>query len=271
MPRLTSLARLVTIATLASQVTGCVHVSRGRIHSHAHAHLRGRGAAVMLPLAAIALAVSASVHAAPPPSSVWEPLPAPPPPPPAAYAPAPGFSAPPVVVVAPAPPPPPPVPAPMVQAHPPPPPPRRESPAHLAIKYAPGTSGAVGWGSGVTGLGFTQSIGVEVRPASWLALRSDFELRPEGRSWDMVGVKVTPFPSWGLKPYASASLAASEAYAALGKYQLGVSVAAGADVFLGRHFFLEAEARYRVSPGAGACCREVPRLIFLVGAGVAFL
>ncbi len=85
----------------------------------------------------------------------------------------------------------------------------------------------------------------------------------------MLGLKVWLLPPWAFRPYGSVSLAGSEAYAAPGKYQLGVSVAAGADLFFGKHFFLEAEARYRVSPGPGECCREVPHLSGLIGAGIA--
>jgi hypothetical protein len=118
--------------------------------------------------------------------------------------------------------------------------------------------------------GFTHTIGLEVRLNRWFALTSDYEMRPTGRSWDMIGAKVWLIPSFMLKPFAQVALAGSEAYSMPGKYQLGVSAALGADLFFGKHFFIEAALRYRVSPGGNDCCREVPQLAAQLGAGVAF-
>ncbi len=152
------------------------------------------------------------------------------------------------------------------------PPPEDHRPSHFGIKYLGGASAAVGFDNGpqVGKFGFTHLVGLELRLSRYFALRSDYELRPEGRSWDMLGLKVWLVPSWFLKPYLSASVAGSESYSLPGKYQLGISAAAGVDLMFGKHFFIEGEARYRVSPGVGECCREVPHLSVLVGGGVAF-
>ncbi|MEW6430530.1 MAG: hypothetical protein AB1730_03380 [Myxococcota bacterium] len=218
-------------------------------------------------------------------------------PPPVYVPPAPAYMAPPVVM---APPPvasvaPPPVyeppPPPVVAAPPPPPmvaapvaaapvaaaasvnvrvekkdPPR---PAFLGLKYLGGTAALVDWSSGMdlSGLGYAHSIGLEGRFNRWLALRSDLEMRSDSRSWDLLGAKLW-VPTETFKPYASVSLAMSEAYSQPGKVHWGVVGAAGIDIWLGKHFFIEAEARYRVSPGD--CCRAEPHLTGLVGAGVAF-
>jgi hypothetical protein len=146
-----------------------------------------------------------------------------------------------------------------------------DRPSLLAIKYAPGASSGIDFESkpSFSGFGFAHSLGLEVRLSRWFALRSDFEWRPQGRSWDMLGLKVWLIPSWALRPYASVSLSGSEATSFPGKYQLGVVAALGLDLMIGKHFFIEAEARYRVSP-TSECCREVPTLTGLVGAGVAF-
>lgn len=219
-------------------------------------------------------------------------------PPPVAYVapPAPVYMAPPVVMAPPpvayvAPPPPVyvPSPPPVVAAPPPPPmvaapvapvaaaasvnvrvekkePPR---PAFLGLKYLGGTAALVDWSSGMdlSGLGYAHSIGLEGRFNRWFALRSDFEMRSDSRSWDLIGAKLW-VPTETFKPYASVSLAMSEAYSQPGKMHWGVVGAAGIDIWLGKHFFIEAEARYRVSPGD--CCRAEPHLTGLVGAGVAF-
>lgn len=142
-------------------------------------------------------------------------------------------------------------------------------PAFLGLKYLGGSAALVDWTSGVelSGLGYAHSIGLETRFTNWLALRSDFEMRPDSRSWDLIGAKLW-LPTRTFKPYLSGSLAMSEAYAMRGKMHWGFVGAAGIDIWLGKHFFIEAEARYRVSPGD--CCRDVPHLTGLIGAGVAF-
>jgi len=142
-------------------------------------------------------------------------------------------------------------------------------PAFLGLKYLGGSAALVDWSSGMdlTGLGYAHSLGLEMRFTNWIGLRSDFELRPDSRSWDLVGLKLW-VPTKTFKPYASVSLAMSEAYAMPGKMHWGVVGAAGMDIWLGKHFFIEAEARYRVSPGD--CCRAEPHLSGLIGVGVAF-
>jgi hypothetical protein len=145
------------------------------------------------------------------------------------------------------------------------------APARLALKYMPGASATValdeaGFRAGQPG--FAHSPGLELRLANWFALRSDLEFRQDSRTWDMLGAKLSLFPNSAVRPYASVSLGATELLADPGRYSLGVAGAGGLDVFFGRHFFLEAEVRYRVMPGA--CCSEVPSLTGVVGLGVAF-
>lgn len=144
-----------------------------------------------------------------------------------------------------------------------------EGPSHLAIKYLPGLSSSVVLND-VLAVGrprLAHSLGLEFRFNHWFALRSDLEMRSAGRSWDVAGLKFSlPIPV--LSPYVSASVSASEAYREPGRYQFGAVAAAGLDLKFGRHFFIEAEGRYRVAPGD--CCREEPQLSALIGAGVAF-
>ncbi|MGV3623684.1 MAG: hypothetical protein ACO1OB_22890 [Archangium sp.] len=195
------------------------------------------------------------------------------PPPPPAYAP-------PAVYVAP---PPPPVvysAPPVVYATPAPAPvvvqqravkPERPRPGFLALKYMPGVSSTVAAPDGHIEFGqpgFTHSPGLEFRLARWFSLRSDLEFRQQGWTWDMLGAKVSLFPSSPVKPYASVSASMNENHANPGKFSFGFAAAAGLDVFFGKHFFLEAEARYRMTPGA--CCTEVPTLTGVIGGGVAF-
>ena len=107
-----------------------------------------------------------------------------------------------------------------------------------------------------------------MRLTRWLSLRSDLEFRQTSRTWDMLGVKLSLFPYSPVKPYGSVSFSGTESYAKPGKFSFGFAGAAGIDVFLGKHFFLEAEVRYRMTPGN--CCSDVPALTGLVGGGVAF-
>lgn len=183
----------------------------------------------------------------------------PPPPPPVYVAPPVVYAPPPLVVAAP-----PVVQAKVAQA-------RDDRPGFLAVKYMPGVSSNVSLSSESLDFGsptFAHSPGLELRLTRWFSLRSDLEFRRDGRTWDMLGLKLSLFPSSSVKPYASVSFSGSEHRLNPGKYLLGVAGAAGLDVFLGKYFFLEAEARYRVAPGA--CCSEVPTVSGLIGGGVAF-
>ena len=187
----------------------------------------------------------------------------PPPPPPVVYVPTP---------VAPAPAPPAPAPPPVAVAATPANwhlPPRVERPAFLAIKYQPGLTSAVDWSDhavALSGPSLTHSFGLEARLTKWLALRSDFEQRRGSRSWDVLGVKLSTTGDT-LAPYASVSVSGSDSAAAPRRYQLGLVGALGLDFKLGRHFFIEAEARYRVAPDS--CCRDVPQVTGTLGVGVA--
>ncbi|MBL9037431.1 MAG: hypothetical protein JNG84_02845 [Archangium sp.] len=201
--------------------------------------------------------VAPVVVAPPPPQVVY--VPAPTPPPAVVYVP----MAAPVAPVAPAPPPPPP---PTVQAK------VRDDdgPATIGLKYLPGSSSSLSaTGSTVTfgQPGFAHSLGLEVRVNRWFAFRSDYERRADSHSWDALGVKLS-VPTKVLSPYVSASLSGSEAYATANRFQLGAVGAIGVDLKVGRHFFFEAELRYRTTPSS--CCRDVPQLTGLIGGGVAF-
>ena len=148
---------------------------------------------------------------------------------------------------------------------------RDDRPGFLAIKYLPGASSNISLTNGKPdfgNLGFAHSPGLELRLTRWLSLRSDLEFRQGGRTWDMLGVKLSLFPQSPVKPYASVSFSGNENYANPGKYSFGFAGAGGLDVFIGKTFFVEAEVRYRMTPGA--CCSEVPALTGLIGAGVAF-
>lgn len=150
-------------------------------------------------------------------------------------------------------------------------PPQSERPGFFALKYMPGASSSpsmVGGELHLSGAGFTHSPGIELRLTRWLSLRSDLEFRQQGRTWDMLGVKLSLFPSSPVKPYASVSFSGNESYAHPGAFSFGLAGAGGLDVFFGKHFFLEAEVRYRMTPGK--CCSDVPVLTGVVGGGVAF-
>ena len=160
-------------------------------------------------------------------------------------------------------------PLPVVQARVVPPPSTR--PGFLAFKYMPGFSTSPSLVNDTIYLndsGFAHSPGIEMRLTRWLSLRSDLEFRQGGRTWDILGVKVSLFPSSPVKPYASVSFGGNESYANRGKYAFGLAAAGGLDVFFGKHFFLEAEVRYRMTPGN--CCSSVPALTGVIGGGVAF-
>ncbi len=210
--------------------------------------------------APIVVAQAAPVYVTPPPQYVSSPPPAPVyiTPPPMVAAPAPQYVPVPVPTPAPA------APTVVTQFE------RRdpERPALLGLKYAPGANASIAW-TDVVSAGspsFAQSVGLEFRATSWLALRSDLEFRAAGRSWDALGLKLST-PTM-VSPYISGSFSVSERLIEPGKYQVGAMAAVGLDVKLGRHFFIEGEVRYRVAPGD--CCREQPQLTGLVGAGVAF-
>ena len=133
---------------------------------------------------------------------------------PPVYAPPPVvYSPPPMVYAAP--------PAPMVIANAPlvvqakPVAPKRDRPGILAVKYMPGVSTNPSMPDGdlqFDGTAFAHSPGLEVRLTRWLSLRSDLEFRQGGRTWDMLGVKVSLFPNSPVKPYALVSFSGSENY-----------------------------------------------------------
>jgi hypothetical protein len=147
-----------------------------------------------------------------------------------------------------------------------------ERPALIGIKYTPGLSGILTTGTGSVGFHgarFTHSAGLEARLSRWFALRSDVELRNDSRSFDVIGAKVwLAGADWKVKPYLSASLSGTTMDSRPNALVVGVVGAGGVDIFFGKHFFLEAEVRYRALPGS--CCTEVPQVTGVAGAGVAF-
>jgi hypothetical protein len=151
-------------------------------------------------------------------------------------------------------------------------PPVPDRPATIGIKYTPGLSGVFTSSPGAVGLSgarFTHSFGLEARLAHWFALRSDAEFRDDSRSFDVIGAKLwLAGATWTVKPYLSASLSGTFVDSRQRALTVGVVGAGGVDIFLGRHFFLEAEVRYRGLPGS--CCAEVPQLTGVIGGGVAF-
>jgi hypothetical protein len=150
--------------------------------------------------------------------------------------------------------------------------PAPERPALIGLKYTPGLSGVFTSSPGAVGFSgarFTHSAGLEARLSRWFALRSDVELRNDSRSFDVIGAKVwLAGADWVVKPYLSASLSGTMADSRPNALTVGVVGAGGVDVFFGKHFFLEAEVRYRALPGS--CCAEVPQVTGVVGAGIAF-
>ena len=195
--------------------------------------------------------------------------PPPPPPPQVVYVP---VAAPQPVSVAPPPPPPAP-PAPVqrvtVVNNAPQEPKRDDDPARLALKYQPGANSSLALTNALTigAPSLAHNVGLEVRLTNWFSFRSDWERRAESSSFDLLGAKLS-VPTKYVSPYISGSFSATNADREPGKFSIGLVAATGIDFKIGKHFFLEAEARYRVAPDA--CCREVPQLTALVGAGVAF-
>jgi hypothetical protein len=171
----------------------------------------------------------------------------------------------PVVVAAP-------VAAPFVQVVAPAPPKRRDEPARLGLKYLGGatTLAAASSNHGLLfeRLGPSHTLGVEFRIARWLAMESDVEFRPNGVTWDALGLKLWMFPGGFFRPFVAVRGALNFEPHASNRMSLGVAGAAGVDLNFGKHFFLEAQASYRVLPGS--CCGEVGHLTGQVGGGVAF-
>lgn len=224
--------------------------------------------------------VSRPVYVAPPP-----PVYVAPPPPVYVAPPTPVYVAPSPVYVAPPPPvyaaPPPayaPPPPPMVAAPPPPQPalpppavaqasekPASRQPAFLGVSYLFGVGGVTEGGHG--DLDAVHTLGVEGRIRNWFALRSDLEFRENSRSWDIIGVKFW-LPTRTFKPFVSTSVSVSSLYGSDEPTRWSMVASGGLDVWLGRHFFLEAQVSYRRVPDL--CCGTEPRVTGSVGAGLAF-
>lgn len=145
----------------------------------------------------------------------------------------------------------------------------RDRPNFLALKYLPGLATSIGPGEpfSVGGIGHQASVGAELRFTRWFALRSDAEFRPDGHSYDFLGVKLTMDKDSPLRPYVSASVTGEFPVAKPGNSYLGLVGGVGLDLFLGKYFFLEAEGRLR---SVHSCCGVGPQASASVGGGVAF-
>lgn len=111
--------------------------------------------------------------------------------------------------------------------------------------------------------GFAGMLGVEYRLTSWLSLRSDVDFRPNGISWDALGLKLR-IP-WFIAPYVSVSATLGQAE---GAFTVGPVGAAGFDLRLGRSVYLELEGAYRISPGEQV--RRAGQYSVMAGIGWAF-
>jgi hypothetical protein len=109
--------------------------------------------------------------------------------------------------------------------------------------------------------GLVGALHGEYRPLQWLAVRAGFEMSPSGQALDVVGVKVSPNTIW--RPFFAASLSANFLHETTGA-RFGTALSGGLDVSLGRGFFLEAEARVRLTAD------NTPRASLSVGAGFEF-
>lgn len=142
-------------------------------------------------------------------------------------------------------------------------PPVRSEPL-LAVKALGGVSGVTHSSEARSDqAGFSGMLGVEFRIFEWLALRSDFDFRQNGLSWDAAGLKLRA--PWFLSPYVSVSATIGLA----GRLSFGPVGAAGIDLHLGRHFFLEVEGAYRVAPGE--TLNRAGQVSVMAGLGYAFL
>lgn len=277
MPRLVRLIAVLSIVGVSAPAFACrsgVGIQLGSVFLGFSRHRHGCPPPVVIvpshPLPPVSYYTQPQVVYAPPPVAYVAPQ-AQYSPPPVVYAPPQQQYSPPPMVYAPPAPAPTVAVAPMAVVQPRPARPQRPRPGFLAIKYMPGVSTSPSLQSGdldFDDTGFAHSPGLELRLTRWLSLRSDLEFRQAGRSWDMLGVKLSLFPNSPVKPYGSVSFGASESYANPGAFAFGFAGAGGLDVFIGRHFFLEAEVRYRMTPGA--CCSEAPALTGVIGGGVAF-
>jgi hypothetical protein len=147
--------------------------------------------------------------------------------------------------------------------------PQVQGPAFLGFKYLGGTTVTLPGRNGPTEgtrSGFnTHTIGLELRPLMWLSVRSDLEIGPNASSWDMLGLKLS-LPNTFFRPYVSASVSGSVVYAKNDTVAFGLTGAAGLDLFFGRRFFLEAEARYRALPSG--CCDVPGSITASIGGGI---
>ncbi|MBL8916611.1 MAG: hypothetical protein JNM17_38275 [Archangium sp.] len=273
MPRLIRLVAVLSAVGIATPALAHCHkgigIQIGGIFIGGYKHRRHCHDVVYVPAAPV---VQGQVVVQPAPVQYAYPQPpvyAPPPPPPVVVAPQyqqpvvyqqPVYTPPPIVYAQPQ--------AVVVQK---PQPARDDRPGFLALKYMPGMSTSVSIPDGDLDFGtpsFAHSPGIELRLTRWLSLRSDLEFRKDSRTWDMLGVKLSLLPRSFIKPYASVSFSGNENLSNPGKFSFGFAGAAGVDVMIGKYFFVEAEARYRMSPGN--CCSEVPTLTGVIGGGVAF-
>lgn len=109
----------------------------------------------------------------------------------------------------------------------------------LAAVLLPGAR--LGESVSVAGSGY-----VEVRPFTWLGLRTGAELSRQGHSIDFLGVKLSPLATATFRPYLVGAISGDFPERRPGESFLGFAGSAGLDVSLGAGFFIEAEARMRL-------------------------
>jgi hypothetical protein len=119
---------------------------------------------------------------------------------------------------------------------------------------AKATAGGAGWevlgSNNRHGDGGLFAIGWEYRFANrHLALRGDLELSAQSWALDPVALKASLLPDWALRPFASAGFTLADPFGIAPSLRFGLVLAAGLDLHLGRHVFLEIEAKGRVTNG----------------------
>jgi hypothetical protein len=163
----------------------------------------------------------------------------------------------------------------VVQAVPPPEEPWR--PGRVALKYSPNYAGTLVTSPsevGLSGGSFSHGLGLEVRLSRWFALRTDVDFSRGRRTFDALGAKLwLAGGEWRVKPFISGGLSLTQLDARPQGVWVGYYGSAGLDIFVGKHLFFTAEARYRPMPescGCSATTAAVHQVSGVVGVGVAF-
>jgi hypothetical protein len=134
------------------------------------------------------------------------------------------------------------------------------------------------------------NVGLEYRFSNgYWAVRSDFEYGLYGGAWDFLSLKLSLFKNSFLRPYLSGGITGTNVYdhnvstgITTKTPSVGGVAAGGLDLFLGKHFFIEAEVKARVFavPAGGqstipanqtaSAFSPTSQFSGMLGAGVAF-